>query len=196
MSIPLSTLLLAAGNATRFGSAKQCLSLDGVSLVRRAAQAGLAVAAETVVVTGAYADEVAQELAGMPLTLLHNPNWEAGMGASIACGIGYMAELARPPEATIICLADQPLVGANQLQRLIGAHRSNPERIAASDHGRALGPPCIFPHRYYTELKKLTGAEGAKRLLAQYMHQLILVAMPEASVDIDTPEDYEHLVTG
>jgi CTP:molybdopterin cytidylyltransferase MocA len=191
---PLHLLLLAAGNASRFGSAKQCSRLDGVSLARRAALVGLAIGADTIVVTGAHAELVTAELTGLPLTLLHNPDWAQGMGTSIACGFRYLMTRPGTSAATLVCLVDQPLIAAAELQRLIDAHRETPQRIVASDHGTVLGPPCLFPKLYYEELAQLTGAMGARRLLDRHVDQLNVVAMPQAAVDIDTPADYERLL--
>ena len=186
-------LVLAAGNASRFGGPKQCAVVDGVPLVRRAALAGLAVAAHVVVVTGARADAVADALRGLPLEMLHNAEWADGMGASITCGIHHVAQNPAA-RATLICLSDQPLVGAAQLQRLIEAHRYAPDHIIAADHGPTRGPPCIFPRRFYQDLAALSGAEGARQLLAGHVAKVRSVAMPEASIDIDTREDFQRLL--
>jgi CTP:molybdopterin cytidylyltransferase MocA len=181
-------LVLAAGSAGRFGAPKQCVHVDGVPLVRRAALAGLGVGADVVVVTGANAGAVAEALQGLPLETLHNAGWADGMGTSIACGIRHVAQNAGG-RAALICLSDQPLVGTAQLQRLIDAHGETPDHIIAADHGTALGPPCIFPRRFYPELAALPGAEGARRVLAAHAADVRIVAMPEASVDIDTRDD-------
>jgi CTP:molybdopterin cytidylyltransferase MocA len=184
-------IVLAAGSAGRFGSPKQCLPVDGVPLVRRAAMAGLAVGA-VVVITGAHADAVADALRGLRVEMLHNPQWADGMGTSIACGIRHVAQGSQE-RAALICLSDQPLVGADQLQRLIDAHRETPEQIIASDHGLTLGPPCIFPRRFFPELTQLAAAHGARHVLARHAADVRSVAMPEASIDIDTPEDLQRL---
>jgi CTP:molybdopterin cytidylyltransferase MocA len=186
-------LVLAAGNAGRFGSPKQIVPVNGVPLVRRAALAGLAVAADVVIVTGAHADAVADALHELPVEMLHNPEWADGMGTSIACGIRHVAK--NPAAyATMICLPDQPLVEAAQLQRLIEAYDETPGHIIASDYGPTLGAPCIFPRRYYVELTALSGPEGARRVLAGHAANIRSVAMPEASIDIDTEEEYQRLL--
>jgi CTP:molybdopterin cytidylyltransferase MocA len=195
-SAGLHILLLAAGNASRYGSAKQRVLITGISMVRRAALAALATGAGLIVVTGAHAEAVAEELAGLPVTLLHNTHWPQGMGGSIASGFRYLLQTAASSAAAIVCLADQPLIGHAELQRLIAAHRNAPDRIIAADHGAALGPPCLFPSHYYAELAKLSGAQGARKVLERYPAEVDTVAMPQAAVDIDTPDDYERLVSG
>ncbi|MBV8062868.1 MAG: nucleotidyltransferase family protein [Nevskia sp.] len=187
---PLAAVLLAAGAASRFGSPKQLAEIHGVPLVRRMAQAILGCGTELVVVTGARADEVAAALGGLRVRLAHNPFWELGMGESIARGFREFSRQLAPPEACLLCLVDQPLVGTAQLQRLIEQHRAEPRSIVVSDHGEAVGPPCLFPAAYYGELSQLSGAQGARSVLQQHREAVRTVSMPEAALDIDRPEDH------
>ena len=181
-------MLLAAGSASRFGSAKQLAPIAGVPLVRRAAQAIAATGTELVVVTGAYAGDVAAALSGISARLIHNPQWELGMGESIAYGARELLSRAAAPTTCLLCLADQPLIGVAQLQRLLDA--ADATRIIASDHGTTLGPPCLFPAEFFAELAQLSGARGARVLLERHRSRVTTVAMPEAALDIDAPEDY------
>ena len=189
-------VLLAAGCASRFGSAKQLVPIEDVSLVRRAAQGIVAAGLELVVISGAYAGEIERALSGLPLRLVHNPQWQQGMGESIACAARELLGRAELP-ASLLCLADQPLVGAPQLQRLLDAAAEDPTRIIASDHGETqggevLGPPCLFPAEFLAGLAQLSGAKGARVLLDRYRPRVTAVAMPEAALDIDVPEDYQR----
>jgi molybdenum cofactor cytidylyltransferase len=183
-------ILLAAGSASRFGGAKQAAPIDGVAMVRRAAQSAIATGAEVIVVTGAHLEAVHAAVEGLPLTLVHNADWQAGMGGSIACGVRAL-----PPQtdAAIIALADQPLVGTAQLRQLIDDPRRDTDRIIAAQHGETLGPPCLFPRRYFDELAGLSGMQGARKLLQQHSTNVVAVPMPEAAVDVDTREDYVRL---
>lgn len=189
----LHIVLLAAGNSSRYGGLKQRALVDGVSMLRRAAQAALATGASVLAVTGAHEPEIAAELAGLPLRLVHNANWEQGMGGSVGCAFRQLAD-STTASAAIICMADQPLVGSTQLQRLIDAHASAPGKIIAANHGAALGPPCLFPQRYFAELAQLSGPKGARPVLERHADQVDSVPMPEAAMDIDTPEDYQRLL--
>lgn len=189
----IHALLLAAGNAGRFGSAKQLAPFDGTPLVRRAAQSVLDAGLPLAVVTGAYADKVAAALEGLPLTLLHNPDWAQGMGSSLGCGFRQL--FAGDSQTALVCLADQPRIQAPQLRQLITAWQQAPQRMAAAAHGDALGPPCLFPRRWYEELSQWSGPQGARKLLERQAQDLLRVDMPEAAVDVDTREDYERLKT-
>ncbi len=69
-----------------------------------------------------------------------------------------------------------------------------PGRIIAADHGSTLGPPCLFPRRWYPELAALSGPQGARSLLLKHAAEVEPLPLPQAAIDIDTPEDYRHLL--
>lgn len=193
----IAAVLLAAGAARRFGSAKQLAPIDGVALVRRSALAILETGLPLTVVTGAHADAVGAALHDLPLRTLHNAAWADGMGTSIAAAVD---DLRADPalDAVLICLADQPLIGAAQLRRLVDVHRQasceHIDGITAADHGAVVGPPCVFPRSCFAALAALRGHEGARALLAARTAQLQHVPMPEAAIDIDTVEQYRALL--
>lgn len=190
LSARVHTLLLAAGQASRYGAAKQLLRLDGISLVRRAAQAALDAGTVLTVVTGAHADAVEAELGGLPLRILRHPQWQDGMGSSLACGARSLLS-ETDLDGVLVLLADQAQVGAAELQRLLALHCEQPQRRIAADHGPLLGPPCLFPIADLPALTQLQGDRGARALLMAEPDALLRVAMPQAAVDIDTPQAWQ-----
>lgn len=186
-------VLLAAGNSSRYGSAKLLEEFGGQTLIRRISEAALATGSRVLVVTGAYAERINAELAGLDVTLLHNADWNEGMGTSIAKAFKQLLSLADPCVAAIVCPTDLPLIGTAQLRRLIDAHHRRPHRIVASAWGETQGTPCLFPAVHFDELAQLRGPSGAKVLLAKRESALERVEMPEAAADIDTKEDYMRL---
>ena len=195
-TVPIGIVLLAAGNASRFGSAKQQLLFEGMPLVRRAATAAVNTGASVVVVTGAYRELVEGYLSDLPVMPVFNPDWQLGMGGSIARGIDQLDKLAASVDAAIICLADQPMITAGELMQLISAHRQATRRIIAAAYNGVLGPPCLFPRAYFNDLASLHGPGGARILLERHAAQVNALSMREAAIDIDTPEDYARLEGG
>ncbi len=195
MSTParINAILLAAGASRRYGSCKQLLDIDGISMVRHAAEAILATGIELAVVTGADAKRVSTALAGLPLTLLHNDTWTDGMGTSIACGVQALLQRAIPPTAILLCLADQPRVRGTHLRRLLERHQQHPQNILVADYGDTRGPPCLFPAAFHTELAALSGDRGARSLLLRHRASVMEIDLPEARCDIDTLQDYHQL---
>ncbi len=187
-------VLLAAGNASRYGGAKLLEEFEGRSLIRRIALAALETQSQVVAVTGACAGRIEAELADLDVAIVHNADWSEGMGTSIAAALDHILSDAEPCSAAIICPADLPLIGSAQLRRLIDAHRAQPRRIVASDWGEAQGSPCLFPRRYFEELAQFKGPQGARAMLTRHADKVEHVAMPEAAIDIDTPENYARLL--
>lgn len=187
-------LLLAAGSASRFGGPKLLVEIDGMPLVRRAARAIVEAGAALTVVTGAYAQQVRAALTGIDAGFVHNEAWEQGMGGSIACGVRELSGCAAPPAACLLCLADQPLVGARELRLLLDTYRAAPLRIVASAYGGTLGPPCVFPSEFFAELARLEGAKGARGVLEAHRRLVTGLALPEAATDIDLPADCDAVM--
>jgi len=184
-------VILAAGNASRFGAAKQTLLIEGVPMVRRAAMAALAAGlSPVVVVTGAYNDVVTNCLSGLNVYLANNPDWAAGMGGSLAFGVSTAMARAPSLQAMLIMLADQPGVTAVELRGMRETQARSPERILAARYEGHLGPPCLFPSAVFEDLKALRGPHGARSLLERHATRVDAYDLPTAAFDIDTPADY------
>nr|WP_165583134.1 nucleotidyltransferase family protein [Dyella soli] len=184
-------MLLAAGNASRFGEAKQTLPIEGVPMVRRAAKTALdAGLSPVVVVIGAYADAVEPCLAGLPVQLVENPDWTSGMGSSLGLGVRTAMAMEAMPQALLVLLADQPAIRAADLKRMMEAHATALGHIQAAHFNGHLGPPCLFPRDYFDELASLQGPNGARRLLERHVDRVDAHDLPSAAFDIDTPTDH------
>ncbi len=178
-------LLLAAGGSGRLGQAKQLVSLQGETLVRRQAARLLTQANPVLAVLGAEADPVARELGDLPVGIVHNEAWAAGMGGSIAAG---MKALADDQPGVLILLCDQWRIGQADLLALCSAWRGAPSRIAAACWNGQKGAPAIFPNRLFGELRGLSGEQGARGLI-EHERGILQVDLPNAAFDLDTPGD-------
>ncbi|WP_152473105.1 nucleotidyltransferase family protein, partial [Rhodococcus rhodnii] len=117
--------VLAAGAGRRFGGPKALVRLDGERLVDRAASllrdGGCD---EIVVVSGAAPLEVAGA------DVVHNPDWESGMGSSLRTAID--AALARDVAALVVTLVDLPWLGPDAVARVLDAARRGAAVAAAT----------------------------------------------------------------
>lgn len=180
-------IVLAAGAARRFGSPKQLVRVNGRPLLHAVIGRGVAVGGHAVIVVlGAYAAELAPLLRHTPATVVVNRQWEEGMGSSLRAGV---AALPGTAEAALVLLADQASVTAEDLRRLVGTWRRQPNQIVAAQYGSTVGAPAIFPRWSFGELGALRGDQGARVLLRRHADRLVRVPMPSAAIDIDTPED-------
>jgi CTP:molybdopterin cytidylyltransferase MocA len=116
--------------------------------------------------------------------IVANTNWKRGMATSLRAGL---ASVPRVAQAALVLLVDQPRVDAAALQRLVAAWRRRPAMPAAAHYGGRAGAPAVLPRRHWRAARALRGDEGARATLRE--SRVTLVEMPEAALDIDTPED-------
>ena len=185
----LAGLLLAAGGSERLGQAKQMLTLGGETLVRRSANLLLEQAANVVVVTGADAANVSDELRDLPIRLVHNGEWRAGLGGSIAAGVDALSD---EFEGVLILLCDQWRIGQSDLDALCEAWKNETTLVAAASWGERYGSPSIFPRHMFSDLSQLRGDSGARGLIRR-QPSVRFVDIPHARYDLDTPADAETM---
>ena len=183
----LHAIVLAAGASTRFGSAKQLARVAGRSLLHTAvARAGEVAGNAVVVVLGAHAAELTPLLNQSAASVIINREWREGMASSIRAGV---SRLPGSCTAVLLMLVDQVAVTGEDLKRLVGAWRRQPDYIAAACYGTATGAPAIFPRATFSDLLSLRGDRGARALLQRNPDRVVRVPMERAAIDIDTPED-------
>lgn len=191
----IGAVVLAAGNARRFGSLKQLVVIGGEPIVRRTVRQVLTADFNpVVVVVGAQAARVSECLQALNVRLAVSQDWKRGLGHSIASGVKALMEATGTLDAMLIMLADQPRVTTGDLERMRRAYAVSPDSVLASEHEGLTGPPCIFPLRLADELLALQGASGARDLLKRQRSEVIGFPLPAAFVDVDTREDYEALL--
>jgi len=80
-------------------------------------------------------------------------------------------------------------VTLDDLKRLYAAWRRHPILVAAALYAGAPGLPAIFPRWAFTDLLDLRGDRDPRIVLRRTVDQLVRVPMPNAGIDLDTPED-------
>ncbi len=190
----VAIILPAAGASSRMkGRDKLLETVDGqpvlVLLVRRA----LATGADVIVAVTSPDHPRAKALAGLPVTLVPVPDAAAGMGHSLAAAAAVVSQ---DHEAVVILPADMPEITTDDLLRMIAAWQETPPmailRGAAAD-GRP-GHPVVIPRMHLPALTRLSGDQGAKRILSENPGMVRLVPLPDqhALVDLDTQTDWEN----
>lgn len=193
--IKYGILILAAGNSSRLGEPKQLLTYKNNSLLANVVgQASLISETKILVVTGAKKELIQPILVGMNVEFIENPQWETGMGSSIAVGTTAILENCSSLESIIITVCDQPHVSASTFHSLIEAFNKENKGMVASRYENTFGTPVLFGATYFDVLKELKGHEGAKKILQQNLSDTIYIDFPRGIVDIDTKEDYQNLL--
>lgn len=192
----LRAVLLAGGQSQRLGRCKALIDWQGQALIRHALhQLQAAVMHPVTVVLGANAGEICDALDATPALgpapiILVNNDWAEGMASSLRAGILAIKDSA---PAVLVALVDQPLVSSSDYQKMIELWRQTGKPVAACYNG-IQGAPAIFPRELFFKLLQLHGDHGARHAL-QSLVELQGVEIPNAALDIDTPEDYRELLS-
>jgi molybdenum cofactor cytidylyltransferase len=186
-------ILLAAGGSSRLGEPKQLINCEGVTLLRRAvlSMAG-AGCYPIVVVLGADAERCRGELRDLDLHIVINEDWRSGMSSSIKASLKCVLDIAPASAAVLIALADQLAVDTADLTLLIRTFTESEANIAAAGYGGTAGVPAVFSKRIFDRLFDLEGDRGA-RMVIRDDPSAVIVPMPNAAYDIDTPPDLERM---
>jgi len=189
----VAAIVLAAGRGARFDVPRSKLLAEygGRPLVRCAVEAALASkASKTIVVTGHAHGEIEQALAGLPVTFAYNQGFASGIASSLREGLAHVADSA----GALILLADMPGVTNAILDQLIAAFERAPGCAAVTPvfKGRR-GNPVLLGSRLFASVARLTGDDGARRLLRS-VDGVIEIDVDDESVlaDIDTQQDLER----
>lgn len=191
MELPVSILLLAAGQSSRMGPGgghKLLAEFAGEALVRRSARAALgSLASSVLVVTGHRRVDILSALGGLDIICVHNAAFETGIASSLSAGISAIEDRSA---GALIMLADMPGITANILDSLIHAFRSNKGHaiVRAVANGRP-GHPVILPRSLFAGASGLRGDTGARHLIENSGLPIVDVELGEAArYDVDTPE--------
>ena len=166
----IAAIVLAAGEASRFGSPKQNLLLPAV--LGRLQETSVD---EVVVVEGAH------ELRAADVRVVPCAQWAGGPGASLRCGLEALGE---DVEAAVVVLADGPNLAPASVERVLEEWRVRGGIVAASYEG-ARGHPLVLGRADWEGIPN----EGLRNA------QVRLVPCDDlgAPGDVDVPEDLERL---
>ncbi|MEM7556100.1 MAG: nucleotidyltransferase family protein [Cyanobacteria bacterium P01_A01_bin.84] len=196
--INIGLIILAAGSASRMGKPKQLLTYQGNSLISHIVKVGInSICEPVIVVLGAYAEQIKSQIDKLPIQIIENLDWETGMSSSIRAGVNAINHSHPQLDAVIIALADQPLISETAFNQLVQTYQTTENTIIASAYGDVIGVPALFHRTFFPELINLGGDRGAKFLIGKDKNKdkVLSLSIPAAAIDIDTPEDYENLLS-
>src|SRR5688572_12888141 len=176
------------------GRPKQLLPYKGKSLLEHTVDtANDADANPVIVVLGASAAVLEKEIDEKKVHIVENKEWEKGMASSIRCGLNTLLHIAPLTDAVILMVCDQPFVSAALLNELIITQKNTGKLIVSSRYGDVMGPPALFYKTIFTELLKLKGDAGARKIVEQHSNDTTTVLFTKGSIDIDTEEEYKAI---
>ena len=190
----VGAVLLAAGEGSRLGGVPKCLlRLQGVPLINRhlIALSGGGID-EVVVVTGYHHADIEPAVETFPVTVVRNPNPEAGQQSSVRLGL---ETLGTQFDVILIVLADQPLLGSAELTELISAFKKRPpgSAIVYPEVKGQRGNPVVFSGEVIAELLATNQKIGCRKFIDDnpvLVHKY-LTDNDRFILDIDTLEDLD-----
>ena len=213
MRTRVAGVLLAAGEGSRFGQPKALVELNGQTLAERGVN---------LLRTGG-ADPILVVVGAAPVELdgthtVYNSQWRTGMGSSLRTALqALVGSAATPAEAgsgpdagvgtgtgsggdigaVVVALADQPLVGAEAVARLIAAYRDGASVAVAAYHGQPRNPVLLAREHWAEVIAMATGDQGARTFLRTRPDLVTLVECGDTGRpdDIDTPADLARITS-
>ena len=190
--LPVSAILLSAGESSRMGRLKALLPWQGSTLIQYQINALRKAGASEVVVVGGYkSDQILSEIQDQPgVVAIANPNYYQGKTTSIKASLENLSSR----NSTILILAvDQPRP-INLLSKLISSHIIAGKAITMPVFNGKSGHPILFSSVLMAELMEIDEeSEGLRAISRRYRESMNLVDIDNGIVnaDLNTPEDIE-----
>ncbi|MBE6909444.1 MAG: nucleotidyltransferase family protein [Ruminococcaceae bacterium] len=183
-------VVMAAGNAERFGENKLAAAVGGKTLIERALDAVPLDALSAVCVVTQY-DEVERLAVRCGFRCVRNDRPADGLSRTVRLGT---EALAGECDAILYLVSDQPLLKRESVAALLDFCRAHPDRIVGASHGGRRGNPCVFPKKYFPELCALSGDVGGSAVIRAHEDDLLLFEIGgEELTDVDTKEALKEL---
>lgn len=206
-----AVIILAAGQSSRLGHPKQLVEIDGESLLVRQCTMALSITKHVYCVLGFQSALFQQKLSSLPVNIVINSSWRQGMSSSIASAVRVLPQSIA---SIMVLLVDQWQLRESLLTPIINTFCENTLKIVTSSNSNLscynlsktssksellntskikIGPPTIFPKRYFSALSELTGKDGAKTLIFKEKKSVIQLKLLEAFIDLDNADDLSKL---
>ena len=187
----IGCVVMAAGNAARFGKNKLAAEVNGKPLIRHALEAVPKELFWRVAVVTQY-PEIADMAREFGFEAMQNRYPDYGISHTIALGTQALSEC----DAILYMVSDQPLLDSSSVERVVTCWRDHPRYIVGAAHNGKRGNPCIFPREFYGELLALTEDHGGNSVIRCHPDRLITVEVAQRELtDVDTPQALKDLQT-
>lgn len=194
MSLQVSAILLAGGASSRMGRAKALLEYRGETFLDRQIALYASAGARVICVLGHDAASIAGSLRRASEALLVlNPHPEHGQLSSLQCGL---RALCPGTEAFFFTPVDSPGVRRETLEMLLDSFREDAADFWQPSVRGLRGHPVLAPARMAEALLAMPPEASARDLVRRSRRCVLETNDAGAILDIDTPEDYQRLLSG
>lgn len=188
----IDTVILAAGSSSRLGFNKLFLSVDGEPVLTRTLRTFLELRMGTIfVVTGFERERVDQLLQDIPVVLVHNSLYPAGMATSVRAVLPFLDA----GHGLFLHLGDKPFVKRETLGQMIKSFAGKTHPIIIPVYQGQKGHPVLMDVMpYLDEMRTLEGDIALRPIIERHSQDILYVEGDEGILlDLDTDGDIDLL---
>ncbi len=190
-----AAIILAAGEARRFGTQKLLAPLSGRSLLQHLIDAANASSlADVLLVVGADADALLAALRLGRVRVTRNADYASGQASSLQAGLRALGDV----DAALVLLGDVPGVTAALLEALLAKQRATGAPAVLSRWAGKRMPPALLHRDLWPAAHALRGDVGMREVLAgrDDLADVEVTGALGALDDVDTRNDHKRLAKG
>ena len=188
----IDCLIPAAGYSSRMGKWKLMLPYKADTIIESSIYNALALCSRVVVVAGYRAEELIKKVQNPPqIVSCINKNFDNGMFSSIQVGVKLIET-----DWFFITMGDMPDIGKGIYKSLIKARNNKHEKfdIIRPVYNGKRGHPVLLHRKTIKTIMEEQVTSKMKNVFTHFRVLDIEMNLPETFRDIDTPEDYRHIL--
>lgn len=176
----IGAVILAAGEAKRFGKNKLIEKVGDKTIIERVLDAVKNL--DRIVIVGKYYRDLMPYLENE--IVVYNPNWKEGLSSSLRLGLRFFSDY----DGVLVVLGDMPLISSKTIEKIISAFKEECSAVVPVYKGQR-GNPVLISKRLFEKLKSLKGDIGARAILREEKNVCEVECGEEVIIDVDTPSD-------
>ncbi|PLR83000.1 nucleotidyltransferase family protein [Bacillus canaveralius] len=191
----IGAIILAAGQATRFGKLKQFQLLANKPLFIYPVELASQLKLNPILLVGnsKSSEHMLNAINELNVTYLENNESSQGMSTSLKKGLLI---LGNDINAVLVFLGDQPFIPASVVDKLIRTYKEQYKRgvrIVRPSYKGKKGHPVLFDRSIFPALFAIKGDRGARDIIESHSEQVETVEFStmEWNLDIDTQNDLD-----
>jgi molybdenum cofactor cytidylyltransferase len=190
----LTSILLSAGESSRFGTPKALALIDGTPVIAKILNLLLSSPIDKIIVVlGAHAEKIGPFLLHhKKINIVHNKHYNFGQTSSFQCGLATDDDSI----GTMLFPVDLPFVQKETIQKLIAVfNEKGPPLLVPTFNGRKGHPP-IFHRRLRDAVLGLPANEKLHRIIHDYATDDCLLPVDDDGVlaTFNTKEEFRELI--
>ena len=191
----IAGIILAGGASLRMGKPKPLLTIGQETFLQHITQTlHKARINETVIVLGAYGEEIQSTLTWYSGKVVINSEWQLGQLSSLKAGLTLYN--AKDIHGVLVYPVDHPLVSQEVLVEMLHCFWTSDKNIIIPTFKGKRGHPVIFGRPMIEKLISASNEKGAKEVVRLFPNEIYEVPVNGMGVllNIDTPEDYQTYI--